>query len=66
MSRMWTPQPIEVYKQWVQTILDEASDQLTDWESKFIESIEGRLANGWNLTQGQANSLEQIYADKTK
>lgn len=66
MAEIWKPQPIEVYKDWVKSITEEASDKLTGWETEFIENIEARLSNNWNLTENQANKLEQIYASKTK
>ncbi len=64
MAQMLKPQPIEVYKDWLKAILDEASDQLTDWESNFISNIENRLTVG-PLTEGQANKLESIYVKYT-
>lgn len=66
MSRLWKPEPIEVYKEWVESIIVEAQDKLSEWENNFVESIQTRLMNGWNLTENQANKLEQIYADKIK
>lgn len=64
MAKIWQPQPRETYKQWIDDILEEASDKLTDWEEKFIESISSRLAYE-NLTQPQAESLEKIYVKYT-
>lgn len=66
MVEMWRPLTIEIYKDWIEAILDEASDELNDWESTFIESIYTRLHNGNNLTQPQAEKLESIYVAKTK
>lgn len=66
MAKIWEPQPIEVYKDWVESILSEASDELSDWESSFVENIGKRLDYGNNLTQLQAEKLESIYANKTK
>lgn len=35
---------------------------LTQWEEEFMESIEGRLADGKSLTDGQIEKLEGIWA----
>jgi hypothetical protein len=66
MAAIWHPQPIEVYKSWVDTILDEASDNLTNWEEIFLDDLNIRLGHGNNLTEKQAEILERIYAEKTK
>ena len=65
MAELWKPQSIEVYKSWIEAIMNEAQEDLTDWETNFIESIENRLANGNNLTERQAEILERIYTEKT-
>lgn len=67
MAEMWKPQPTEVYKSWVDAIISEASDELSTWESEFVNSIDGQLMhNERNLSEKQANILERIYAEKTK
>lgn len=66
MSEIWKPLTIETYKSWCQAILEEASDNLNSWENIFIYDIEVRLASNRNLTQGQAEKLESIYAEKTR
>jgi hypothetical protein len=65
MAEMWRAKDISVYREWVKTILDEASDTLNDWENKFINDIDNRLDDNRNLTQRQAEILESIYANKT-
>jgi hypothetical protein len=60
------PLDIEVYRSWVDAILSEASDELTDWEINFIESIDQRLRGGRIPSEKQAPILERIYAEKTK
>lgn len=65
MSEKWNPLNPEVLKSWIDAILNEASDDLSDWESKFIVDVEMRLARGSQLTQSQEQKLEEIYADKT-
>lgn len=66
MAAIWTPQSIEVYKSWVDAIMDEASDKLNSWETEFIESIGTQLLAQRNLSIKQANILERIYTEKTK
>jgi hypothetical protein len=66
MAQMWIPQSIEIYKYWCKTIIEEAEDELSDWELKFIDNIDNRLLMGYNLTEAQANKLESIYSSKTK
>ena len=56
------PQPPEVYKQWIDTLVMEAQDKMTAWENDFIASISSRYAN---LSEKQARVLERIYAEKT-
>jgi hypothetical protein len=66
MARVWRTAGPETLKHYIDTILDEASDELNDWETKFIEDMQIRVANGWPTTQTQEEKLEQIYAAKTK
>lgn len=65
MGTVWKPQPIDVYKSWIDAIKNEASDKLNDWEISFVESIESKLDNNWNLSEAQANKLESIYTKYT-
>ena len=65
MAEMWKPQDIIVYCNWRDAIMTEASDNLTDWETNFMDSVCNRLDQNRNLTQGQAETLEKIYAAKT-
>jgi hypothetical protein len=66
MAEMWKPKPIEVYQQWIDDILTEASDELTDWETTFISDIEGKLLKKRDLSERQAEVLEKIYVEYTK
>lgn len=70
MAKIWTPQSIEVYRSWVDIILSEASDELSVWETNFINDMDEKLTLyagfGKNLSQGQAEKLEDIYAKYTK
>jgi len=65
MAKIWQPQPFEVLQNWIDTILEEASDSLNDWETKFVDDMAIRVANKWQLTQSQEEKLESIYAEKT-
>ena len=65
MAKIWQPQPREVLLSWIEAIINEASDQLNDWETKFIEDMHVRILGGGSLTQPQEEKLESIYADKT-
>ena len=57
--------PNETHKYWLETIENEASDKLTDWESNFIESISDWMSHS-PLTSKQAEILEKIYVKYTK
>ena len=65
MPPPWKPQPFEVLQNWIDTIIEEASDTLTDWETKFVDDMRIRVGNKWPLTQTQEEKLESIYAEKT-
>lgn len=65
MAPVWKPQPFEVLEEWVNAIIDEASDELNDWETKFINDMQVRISNRWQLSQNQEQKLESIYANKT-
>jgi len=65
MTQIWKPQSPEVHRYWLNTILEEASDKLTDWETNFISNIERILDFGWILSEAQEATLEKIYAEKT-
>lgn len=63
---MWQPKQSTTLRHWVETILFEASDKLTEWETTFIDDIQKRLDLSRPLTQSQEEKLEAIYAEKTK
>ena len=65
MAKIWEPQLIHVYQAWVNTIIDEAQDKLSEWESGFVDSINQQLDKNRNLSQKQAEILERIYSEKT-
>lgn len=53
------------WQYWLDTILTEAEDKLSEWEANFINDIEMKLNQGLDLTPKQADKLEQIYIKKT-
>lgn len=65
MPPIWKPQPFDVLQNWIDTIIEEASDSLNDWETKFVEDMRVKVLNKWSLTQAQEEKLESIYAEKT-
>lgn len=66
MPLAWKPLTQETYQSWIDAIIAEASDELSDWESEFVESVNTYLARKGILTEKQAKILERIYAEKTK
>lgn len=54
------------WKYWLDTIVNEGTDKLNDWEDTFIESILERMSKGEDLTSKQADQLEKIYNKVTK
>lgn len=66
MSKPFQPQSPEIYQSWINAIVIEASDSLTDWEGIFIQSVANQLERGRELSERQANILETIYTEKTK
>jgi hypothetical protein len=66
MAEKWKPTSPEILKSWIGALGDESSDELSDWEIKFITDMNDRLKWGIVLTQSQEEKLEEIYAEKTK
>jgi len=66
MSQQWQSQPPKVHREWLDAVLNEASDKLNDWETSFIESIERQLDKRIPLSQAQEEKLETIYANYTE
>lgn len=63
---MQTAQPVKSkHEQWIEDIRSaegaHSGIKLSQWEEEFVENIEGRLAEGRTLTEGQANKLEDIW-----
>jgi hypothetical protein len=65
MAEIWRGQTPDVLKSWVEAIRTEASDELTDWETRFVNDMWDRLDRGSILTQYQQEKLEEIYVEYT-
>lgn len=68
MAQMWKPQPREVILGWLDALQDkkELTEDLTEWEMNFVESIRRQIRYKESLTEQQQETLEIIYANKTK
>lgn len=66
MPPIWKPASKETLRHYIETVLDEASDDLNDWETKFIENVDRITQIGGSLSKKQEEILERIYAEKTK
>jgi len=55
---------VAVLKDWIQQCSD--SSYLTPWEEEFIESVERQLNSRGFLSVAQEETLERIYAQRTK
>lgn len=58
-------QSFEILSSWVEAILTEASDKLTEWETIFVTDMKVRVDNKWPVSERQQEILEKIYAEKT-
>ena len=65
MAEIWKPQSLDVYRSWINDIVLQASDNLSDWENSFIANITMQLDNMHTLTEAQAETLEKIYVKHT-
>lgn len=48
------------YDRIVDNIATLASDKLNDWECGFIESMQGKIANGINLSEKEQDKIRSI------
>jgi len=64
MAEIWKPRSKEVLQHWIDTILDESSDKLNDWENSFVDNMNHILFMG-QLTEAQENKLEELYVKYT-
>ena len=62
MPEIWYPQNPRIYQDWIDTIENELSDELTSWETTFVDSLSSQLKAGRQLSQKQEEILEKIYA----
>ena len=65
MAKMWRATDLQVIKSWIDAILEESEEKLTDWERDFVTSVQARNNLGLDLTQRQEEILERIYSEKT-
>ena len=65
MPPVWKPQDPEILKHWVKELMENPSEELTDWEERFVKDMWYRLELKNPLTQYQEEKLEEIYAEKT-
>lgn len=65
MSKVWRPQTQEVLQSWIEALQTEASDELNEWETNFVNDMWEKLNAGHTLTRPQEEKLEKIYAENT-
>lgn len=65
MSEVWKPKDTSVYQDWIDSIFDEAENELSDWERNFLDSIQQQLNRSGRLSQKQEAVLEKIYSALT-
>jgi len=51
---------------WIFKDIRERSDQLNEWEEKFIGDVEERFLAGRTLTENQESKLNDIYERVTE
>jgi len=54
----------QTLRTWIERI--EAEADLTEWEEDFVKSVSGQLTARGSLSTAQQETLEKIYAQKTK
>lgn len=65
MAEIWKPKDPELLLSWWIAIVDEAQDELNEWEAGFISNIEWSVKNKRPLSENQEKTLERIYTEKT-
>jgi hypothetical protein len=53
----------KIHHEWIDKCL--MSDNLTEWEVGFVESVKQQLERKGSISARQIEVLEKIYADKT-
>lgn len=51
---------IEEEKERINFLMEDAKEELTEWESDFLEKMEERLDHGRELTEGQIETIGKI------
>ena len=60
-----TSKPTEVLKDWIFQSLYHSKEPLSDWEQKFLVSVDKQLHANGSLSERQQKTLEAIYAERT-
>ena len=66
MAAIWKPKDKVLLLSWIDAIKDECSDNLSTWETDFVDSVEEQLNRYGKLSEKQEEILERIYAENTK
>lgn len=68
MAKIWKPHDRTVIFSWIDSLLDpsQLSEELTEWEQNFVESLKSQMAYKIHLSKEQEDKLEFIYAEKTR
>lgn len=62
MAEIWQPKNKAIIQDWIDTIKEELSDELSAWETSFIDSVETQLHKYGQLSQKQEEIVENIYS----
>ena len=54
----------ETLHEWIEDCFN-LGQNLTDWETSFLESVDDQLMISGHLTDRQVETLEKIYTEKT-
>lgn len=64
MALIWKPQSNLVYQDWIDRIIADSQascKELSDWENKFIDSMNNRIIMKQPISELMAKKLEEIY-----
>jgi hypothetical protein len=64
MSEIRKPKDKKVLEYWIMESMDARG--VTDWERNFIRSISKQLTDKGSLSPKQEDTLERIYAERTR
>lgn len=65
VAPIWKSKEQHIYQGWIDAILTEASDELTEWETNFVSSLQDQLLKKGRLSEAQEKILDRIYTEKT-